>query len=264
MNTLDNAIRLVLAHQRGAPSRSLEELAECATQARRLVDISRNTLMAVEYPESVRSRTALALLMAAIDQAWGFCHVLATAPGHGHFAALTLYRPLVETLLRGAFFAKPATDAEVAYFLEKNQMPSRAPLHPRPGQSGKKIRLPAGELAIIVSKAFELEPHDRLPQVVQSEIEGWHGMVHGGREVVQLYGGRARQRTDGTKEPLGASTAAEEMFELVPHVAVLAWLAMRAAVTLGKAKQDQRAYQAAQLVRDSYQSFILRWDPPRD
>jgi len=60
-------------------------------------------------------------------------------------SAVVLHRSQLEALLRGAFFAREASDAESAYFIAHDEMPSRC------DAKGKLRRLGPKDLSALVS-----------------------------------------------------------------------------------------------------------------
>ncbi|MBN5031197.1 hypothetical protein [Stenotrophomonas maltophilia] len=261
MTSLADAIARIVAQQRATAPSAMprEELKECAHQARRLITLARSALAEVTFHAHDRGRTAVPLLLAAMDQAWAFSHLLATEPELGQFGAVSLYRSLTETLLRGAFFAKPATDDEIQYFRTKDLMPQRAPMRAKFGS--KKTKLSAGELAEIVDHAYAFEPRGRLVESVQADWNQWNGIVHGGVNVVGMYGGARFRGSDGMHLPMGWHSQNEGMQELVSHAAVFAWLALLAATEVAHTLPDE-ARDAIKYTEQQYQGFALRWPPP--
>lgn len=257
MDTLREAVAIALSQMRSPRHVPPSELAECAAGGVAFVETVREAMVHVRFAGDVRSTTALPLLLAAMDQAWAFCHLLATAPHSGQFGAITLYRSMVETCLRGAFFALPATLEEIDYFRRADEMPKR--LQSWPGSAPKKTKLSAGALAEIIDKAYAFQPRGRLVSAVRNDWEAWHGIVHGGVPTMALFGGG-----NGAQRDLGWVPDNAGMKELVPQVCVFAWLAIRASLEMSVADQNYLADRATKKVWSTFQSFLLRWDPPRD
>lgn len=259
MDALRAAVAVAVSQMKTPRHVPATELAECAAGGVAFVETVREAMVHVRFAGDVRSSTALPLLLACMDQAWAFCHLLATAPHSGQFGAITLYRSMVETVLRGAFFALPATLEEVDHFRRKDEMPKR--LQSWPGKAPKMTKLSAGALAEIIDKAYAFEPRGRLVSAVRNDWEVWHGIVHGGVPTMALFGGN---QCEGPWQDLGWVPENAGMKELVPQVCVFAWLAIRASLELTAPEQGNLADRATKRVWSTFQSFLLRWDPPRD
>jgi hypothetical protein len=128
-----------------------------------------------------RSYVATALLRASMDH--GLSQALLFSMPQDDFgaSALALHRCQMETCLRGIFFAGPATEEEVQYFIQYDDMPKRS------DDQGKHQKLGPNALTPLVSAALHIEDPDVLPKMVKSTWGPMNGMVHGGTSILALY-----------------------------------------------------------------------------
>lgn len=122
-----------------------------------------------------RSATALPLVLASMDTAEAIYALLINQPEKSWVAALIMQRAQMEYVLRAAFFARAASERELAIFRRKGKMPKR------------------GENQIyIASVTNEAAQHlgwdrDRLLRTVKNHYRELSGLVHGGKEVLGIY-----------------------------------------------------------------------------
>ena len=138
---------------------------------------------------SERVYVASQLLRASSDHARAIALVLLTEPLDFGAVALTLHRSQLEQFCRGMFFGKAATDAEVDYYLQHDELPSR------PGSDGNPRRVSLKQMAAWAEADLGLSPATAgtlgpLAQAIQTAWDPLCGMVHGGRALLASYQGQ--------------------------------------------------------------------------
>lgn len=202
---LVSAIKQALAQpQRVAAPRALNEVARDGLG---MIEDLRATMPRFDIPNSQRNEVALALLLASLDQARTLCYLLATDPINGWYSSLILHRSQIDHFLRGAFFARPATDPELDFFLRKNKLPSRSP-----PEADKKLTLTTNEVAAIIVEAYGWEG-ERLINTIRNHWGPLSGIVHGGRELLNAY---------LSEEGIGAEIDLQELVSIVVNTVGLA------------------------------------------
>lgn len=126
-------------------------------------------------PENPRTATTIPLVLASMDMAAAAYALLVNQPERAWVAALALQRIQMEHVLRGAFFAKAATDAELDRFRRTGRMPRRG-----------KRQIYLQELAEESAEHLKWDK-SRLSPVVKNHHDDLSGLVHGGREVLAVY-----------------------------------------------------------------------------
>lgn len=211
MDPLKDAISRALAemHRQNSSRRThpRESLIALATDAQHIVEVTRAAMAdGAGGPRTERRMAAGGLLAYALDIAWSSCHLLRTDPMRTHIVVLTLWRPLLEVWLRASFFALEAADDEVTAFLKDGQLPRRNPRN-------KKDFSPRLIAQLIGPKICPESPG--LLNELAEEVKDWHGLIHGGNVVVDLYDGG---------DTLQSQVGPDDMAVIVNRVAVVACL----------------------------------------
>ncbi|WP_423179994.1 hypothetical protein [Stenotrophomonas sp. CASM106] len=247
MDLLKDAMDRALAEMRRQDSqrRSLprESLIALASDAQQVIDATRAAMAdGAGGPRTERRMAAGGLLVYALDIAWSACHLLRTDPVRTHIVVLTLWRPLLEVWLRAAFFALEATDDEVAAFLQKGKLPRRNPKDPRDFSP----RLIAG----LVGPTICPDEPDLLNDL-GAEVKDWHGLVHGGNIVVDLYDGG---------DTLQSQVGPDDMAVIVNRVAVVACLIGLVGLNLSVDEGRRAEIEPLQAsLTERVRSFQARW-----
>lgn len=137
---------------------------------------------------STRQRLARALLTSSIEQSIALTQLLARNDPYCAYPALTLFRPQLEALVRGVFFAIPdaSSDEEVASFLATDKMPKRQPV-----DGGKPRALHLSELLDSTREVLRrFLPPDlaaRVDYAYKYDLDLYNGIVHGGSKVDRAY-----------------------------------------------------------------------------
>ncbi len=141
-----------------------------------------------------------------------------------------MQRAQMEYVLRAAFFAKAASDREIARFRRKGKMPNR-------GKNQIYVADVAKEAALHLGWDEE-----KLLRTVKSHYKDLSGLVHGGKEVLAIY---------TQHEAWGDITIEwDELIHAVDNVLVFAQLALGVAMSLSPL--DPEAMD--RLVRPSYEA----------
>lgn len=167
-------------------SKDMAAIAEAANQIAR--DIRTAIDMFAPKELTMRQRLARALLTSSIEQSIALTQLLARNDPYCAYPALTLFRPQLEALARGVFFAIPATssDEEVASFLATDKMPKR-----RPADGGKLRAQYLSELLDSTRGVLrQFLPPELAAQVdfaYTYNLDLYNAIVHGGSKVDMAY-----------------------------------------------------------------------------
>ena len=192
--------------------RDSKNLRQRSSDALKVLLQTRNALPDMGHIGSERTATGLPLVLASMDTAEAIYALLINQPEKSWVAALIMQRAQIEYVLRAAFFAKAASDKEVARFRRKGKMPNR------------------GKSQIYVADvAKEAAPHlgwneETLLRTVKSHYKDLSGLVHGGKEVLAIY----------TQHDFWGDITVEwdELIHAVDNILVFAQLALGAAMSL--------------------------------
>ena len=146
----------------------------------------RSIIAGLDFEDTLSNRIAIALLAASHNHG-SSALILAKADSERHGAsALTLLRPQLESLLRGCFFAREATHAEIEIFLKKDKMPIREIL--QPSAETKKQELKINNLVPFAKKLLLIDSNDeRLDKWTEDSRKEFNSLIHGGTRVVSAY-----------------------------------------------------------------------------
>lgn len=137
---------------------------------------------------STRQRLARALLTSSIEQAIALTQLLALNDPYCAYPALTLFRPQLEALARGVFFAIPdaSSDEEIASFLATDKMPKR-----QPSDGGKPRTQYLSELLDSTRGVLrQFLPPDLAALVDYAytyDLDLYNAIVHGGSKVDMAF-----------------------------------------------------------------------------
>lgn len=215
MDPLQRAIRHAITQMPVAtvrrPSQARESLVNLAADAQAFIEDTRSAMAAgAGGPRTERRVVAGGLLAYALDIAWSICHLLRTEPVRTHIVVLTLWRPLLETWLRAAFFALEATDVEVAVFRTEGKLPKRG----WPSRPESKTEITPRLIAKLIAPSICPEQPELIGSLAD-EVKDWHGFVHGGDVIVDLFDGG---------DTLQSQVGPDHMAFKVQRVAVVAFL----------------------------------------
>ena len=178
---------------------AVADTAAKAEEARRLLCEIAPLINDLKIILDKRSHVALSLLVGSLEHARALCFVLANDLEASWFSAMILHRSQIDYLVRAAYFAAPASDAQVNAFYRKGQMPK---IKPAIGKS-RKMRLT--EMADKVETHYKW--NDKFTKAIHGHWSPLSGMSHGGVELLALY------ETNGA---IGDSTI--DYTELVPNI----------------------------------------------
>lgn len=174
------AIRAVLAQPRRDPT-----VPDVVREARHVLAVIEANMaaMAEVPPPPANERTFLAtqLLRASCDHARSLVFLLTTNPMDTAGSALVLHRAQIEQFLRAVFFERDASEEELAYFLERDEMPKR------PNAKGNRVKIYVKDMAKIVHERMGFDNDDKLASMVAGAWDPLSGMVHGGRSLRAIY-----------------------------------------------------------------------------
>ncbi|GGA21900.1 DUF6988 family protein [Dyella nitratireducens] len=193
-------------------------------------------------PASKRNALSVALLRASIDHAHALALLIAIHPWEFGSSSLALHRVQIETLLRGAFFAKEATDDEVEYFIKHDEMPKR------PNKDGQSKRLNHKTLAPLVGDVLAVGSSTKIVDMVQYSWDVLCGMVHGGKSTLITY----------TNEQIGFRTEPGEIVEVVGNALALAHLAMVGVCYVSTADDQEKSdlFQEPRNTRIAFRDYL--------
>lgn len=167
-------------------SRDMAAIAAAANQVARDIRAAIDKFAPREL--STRQRLARALLTSSIEQSVALTQLLASNDPYCAYPALALFRPQLEALARGVFFAIPdaSSDEEVAHFLATDKMPKRQPSDgskPRAQYLSELLDSTRGvlrqflppDLAVLADYAYTYD------------LGLYNAIVHGGATVNEAY-----------------------------------------------------------------------------
>lgn len=154
---------------------SSQQLRDRASAALSLVRETKPVLGELGIVIDERTATVAPLVLASMDTAEAIYTLLMSQPEEYWVAALIMQRSQMEYVLRSAFFAKAASKKELASFRKKGNMPKRA---------NRQIHI--AEVADEASQHLGWDKA-KLLATVKSHHKTLSGLVHGGREVLEIY-----------------------------------------------------------------------------
>lgn len=152
-----------------------KNLRQRTSDALKVLHQTRNTLSDMGHIGSERTATVLPLVLASMDTAEAIYALLINQPEESWVAALILQRAQMEYALRAAFFAKAASDKEIARFRRKGKMPNRG-----------RNQIYVADIAKEAAQHLGWD-EEKLLRTVKSDYKGLSGLVHGGIEVLAIY-----------------------------------------------------------------------------
>lgn len=159
----------------------MEELKIAAEMAHECMTKTIVAVAGMHIDGSARNALAVTLLRASLDHGRAMAVLIATHAEEYGASAIALQRAQVETLFRGAFFAREATNKEVQYFIDNDRMPERT------GPDGKSRQLNPKALAPLIGDVLSAGNNQTLTNFID---DGWGvlcGLVHGGMATVANY-----------------------------------------------------------------------------
>lgn len=182
-----------------------------ATAAREHIEVLPRAmaLFRLEQP-AARVRIAVQLARASID--FGRASTVLMAQGFMDLGApaISLHRMQIEQVLRAAFFSGPATGEEVDYFIKNDK------LRCRPRADGRKHSMTMNELTEIVEPYLDQDEavDGKLVRVVKGSYGTLSALVHGGRALLNAYGGGG--------DEVGFAIARKDACQVLDHVVAFA------------------------------------------
>jgi hypothetical protein len=195
-----------------------------------LTGINEAMLAITKLPIAGSERNALSvtLMRASMDHGRALTLLLSIHSDDFGSSAVALHRAQLEALLRGAFFARDATDEELAYFIKEDEMPSR------PDEKGKLRRLNPKILAGLAGGVLQVGDSKKLIRMVDNTWSVLCAMVHGGMAVVKTY----------NHAELAFHIEPHELVEIVGNtlgLAQLAFVGIASVSTVNKIQFDELA-----------------------
>ena len=232
---------LALAIRHAIPRRKRKassDIAEDARRAKSSIETAMHSASSVRFPpRTERLDTTIKLLRASCDHARALTALLEINYQDFGGSAMALHRSQIEQFLRGAFFSDPATDGELSYFLQHDEMPKRPC-----GNLGLR-RISANDLAVIAADFLKLNPRDKLISMVRNAWSPLCGMVHGGRAVMATY-------QDGD-EQIGFQADISPLRQVLDNATVIANFSLTILVTLSA----NSAQEQSELLRPTSEEF---------
>ncbi|TKR33296.1 hypothetical protein FCE95_03025 [Luteimonas gilva] len=158
---------------------AVELVAQKAEDARRLICEVVPSINSLKIVLNKRSHVALSLLVGSLEQARTFCFVLSKELRSSWFPATILHRSQIDYFIRAAYYASPATDAELDRFYSDGHMPKVV------GTSGKKRNMYLSEMAASVETHYKW--NDKFTKTIQGHWSALSDVSHGGTALMQLY-----------------------------------------------------------------------------
>lgn len=223
------------------PAPDLHNLVPAALESITAIDGCFPVLAKMELPNDERTNVATALLYASLEQARSACFLVAHDVEQSVFGALILLRSQVDQLMRAAFFAGPATEEELAFYLGEDELPRR---------DGNKLG--PRSLSRINEVHFGWTPVGRIPNTVDNSWGTLSGMTHGGRALLNYYIGE-----DG----IGAYPPNDEFIEVLTNAVVLTHLVVAIALSMARNKEADDLQAALRAWYDAGHAYFHKWTP---
>ncbi|UPG84622.1 hypothetical protein L2Y94_14970 [Luteibacter aegosomatis] len=160
---------------------------------------------------NVRNVASTKLARASMDYGIALCVLGESAPDDLGAPLISLHRMQMEHVIRSAFFGGPATEEELKRFVVNDEMPTVLTAN------GRKRRLSITELTERVEPFFDTEGDGKVTRVVRSHYGLISGVVHGGRDLLALYGEPG--------QPIGFSVDKKSLVQIIDHAVSFAHLA---------------------------------------
>lgn len=159
-----------------------EDIAQEAKEALAIIEANMHAISAASCGEwTERNYVVMQLLRASCDHGRALVYLFASNPTDMAGSAMVLHRSQIEQFVRGIFFGRDATDEELQYFLEEDEIPKR------PTANGKMAKLHLNELAKIAHDRLGLDDTDKLASMIKNVWSPLNGLVHGGKALRVLY-----------------------------------------------------------------------------
>lgn len=218
------AIRVALAQPRRDPTPA--DVVREASHAKAVIEANMEAVARTPLaPLSERLFLVMQLLRGSCDHARAIAFLLESNPMDMAGSAMVLHRSQIEQFVRAVFFDRDASDAELAWFLERDEMPTRATAN------GRQAKLHVNALARIAHDRLGFGESDKLANMVRNAWDPLCGMVHGGRALRALY----RDHND----VIGCLVPAPIQFQVLGNALVLTNLAL--VVAAERAQLDAQA-----------------------
>jgi len=174
------------------------------------IEATINAISIIELPSTTRNVIASSLLQASLDHARAVAFLLEFSGAEFGASTIVLTRSCLDQFLRGAFFSLCASDEEVEFFSNHDEMPSC------PGENGKNQKLGPRLLAPLVSEAMRLSSKERLINLVSNNWGLMSAFTHGGTSLVSIY---------SSSPEIGSSLTNDQLVPIVRGLGTLTTLA---------------------------------------
>jgi hypothetical protein len=208
------------------------------------IDSCRPVLSEISFPQNVRAGIAAALLCASIDQARSASFLIANDPARSTFGALILLRSQVDQLMRSAFFAGPASDEELAFYLDKDELPKR-----------DKYKLGPISLAQINELHFNWGPVGRVPKLIKDSWDILCGLTHGGHALLAYYNGE-----DG----IGQLKPNDDLISELTNSVALTHIGVTIAMSMATNEEAPSLQKALNVWQISADAYFSAWGPKQN
>jgi len=209
-----------------------------------LAGINEAMLAITKLPIASSERNALSVTLMRASMDYGRALVLLVSIHADDFgsSAVVLHRSQLEALLRGAFFAREASDAELTYFIEHDEMPSRC------DEKGKLRRVGPKDMSVLVGGVLHVGDSKKLIAMVENSWSLLCGMVHGGMAVFKTY-----HQTE-----IAFHLQPCEMVEIVGNALALTQLALVGISSVSTVEKEQfhEIAQAPHSAQRAYHEFV--------
>lgn len=223
------------------PAATLEKLVPAAVESISAVDGCYPVIAKMEMPNTERVNVSVALLYASLEQARSACFLVVNDVEQSLFGALILLRSQVDQLMRAAFFAGPATDEELAFYLANDKLPRR-----------NGDLLGPISLSRINEAHFNWQPVGRVPTTIENHWGTLSGMTHGGRALLNFYIG-----DDG----IGPYPPTDEFIEVLTNAVVLTHLAVSISLSMARNSESDELQGPLRAWYDAGHVYFAKWAP---
>jgi len=209
-----------------------------------ILDDCYDLMSKLSLPQGERMRVAISLMFASIEQARSACLLIANDADRSTFAAMILLRSQIDQMLRGMFFAGPATDDQLAYFLKNDEMPKI-----------NKVKAHPALLADLVDTHFKWTPKGKIQSFVINHWKDLCGFTHGGHALLGFYAG---------DEGISPMKPTDDLIEVVCNTVSLCCITVQVVGGSALNKDDPEFKKSANEWAERALSFLHTWQTPQE
>jgi len=233
-----------MSREAPTPPKSIKKYEEATRNALIVLDDCYDLMSRLSLPQSERIRVAISLMFGSIEQARSACLLIANDADRSTFAAFILLRSQIDQMLRGMFFAGPANDDQLAYYLDKDEMPKIG-----------KIKAHPVLLAEINDNHYGWAPKGKIQSFVVNHWKDLCGFTHGGHALLGFYAGG---------EGISPMKPTDELIEVVCNTVTLCCITIQIIAGTALNKEEPEFKKNADKWAENALEFLNTWQTPQE